>query len=215
VNDNTLMVPDRCLDPSRPKVESWFNSLENGFTLSRHDSPISWRCIDNHMPCVVSYQSGPRGAESFVTDKGLSVYADPSPAAAEKLGKREGDYWIDFPLMKGSSIMGKLSIPCDPKLTPERFQMFEILAGIVGESLLRVAEREHATFWPGQIADRIRTETSKMLEELSPLQVALALMEQESPPSHLGAESYWMNFRSALMSLHDRITLLPRVARSE
>ncbi len=143
---------------------------------ARAPGQLSWKCIEDGMPVVLKYDPRKKLGERFHTERGLLVIADPDPHEARTLDKKVGDYWIDFPLMRSKEdVFGKITLPCESNLSPERFEMFCVFSEMAGESFkrLRVMDEQRA----GAEARDIKTEVT---EKIQPLDVTLALYQELS-----------------------------------
>jgi PAS domain-containing protein len=133
------------------------------------DAGISWRCIRERRPIVSCYDPSRCQAEEFFTERGLMVIAQNHPVEADKLNKTPNDYWIDFPLTRNKQAFGKLTMPCEATLSPERFEMFCVFAEMAGDIFSRLLRSSEA---PAQL-----DLSMNILEEIQPLDVAHAFYE--------------------------------------
>jgi hypothetical protein len=143
---------------------------------ARCPGQLSWKCIEDVMPVVLKFDPGRKLGEKFHTERGLLVIADPDPGEAQKLGKKPGDYWIDFPLMRSKEdVFGKITLPCESNLSPERFEMFCVFSGMAGESFkrLRALNEQRA----GASTRDVRIE---LIERIQPLDATFALYRELS-----------------------------------
>jgi hypothetical protein len=174
--DNDELIPDRCIDPGRPEVQKTFQTF-GAIRLPERSDSTTWKCINTRKPHVFSYDESRNDGDAFYTDLGLPVIVQNDPPEAVKLGKKPGDYWIDFPLMDGDNIFGKFTLPCRPTLTPERFQMFDVLARLVGESLASIATSGQQPEATAQLArDHLRRVQTELYERLGPIAAWRELM---------------------------------------
>ena len=161
--------PDTCVDPERPAIKTNFLQVR---LPDRDDSP-TWHVIQKKEPHAFSFDQSKKDAEVFVTHQGLRVIAQPNPHAPDLLGKKPGDFWIDFPLMRGDDVIGKFTIPCPHDMTPERFQMFNVLSGLVSETLQRLSQRQ-----PPLTAEMLSQKRGQLTDALAPLDVLSALVHR-------------------------------------
>ncbi len=136
------LIPGMCIDPGRPLVAAAFREVR---IPSQDQSPFSWAAIRNKEPKVFYYllpgEKAICGGQTFHTPRGLAVTAIEEAPESEKLGKQPGDYWIDFPLMVGPRVTGKLTLPCGAGLSPERVEMLRALAALGGTALERLEQQ--------------------------------------------------------------------------
>ena len=200
------LIPEKCLDPDRPHIAAAFYNVA---LPPRNDSP-TWVAVNTRQPHVFAYIPEMADGECFVTPLGLTVIAQSDPPEKETLGKAKRDYWIDFPLMKGTEVIGKFTIPCGPNISPEQFQMFNTLTSIVGSSLSLVAERE-AKGGRGSRSEieRVRRLQSALLDQLGPLEILReAGEEQPGDRGPFNFATYAGQIASALDQMRERIEQL-------
>jgi hypothetical protein len=188
--ENDRLVPDYSIDPERPTIAAGFHRTQ----LPLRDSSATWLAVSTGRPHVFSYQPDRQEGEVYVTAHGLPVYAQRVPPEADLLGKRPDDYWIDFPLKEGESCFGKLTIPCSYDLTPERFQMFEVLSSVVSETLQSMRAR------PTNI-EELEKLRSDLYNSLSHLEVLGELFERCMGEERFGtqdAKALRLAFQSAI-----------------
>ncbi len=141
--------------------------FEKGILLAPPAGPSeeSWMSFEQREPIVFCYTSEDR---SFRTKMGLKVEGVSRPNCT--LLKLPNEYWIDVPLLAGTSALGKISVQCDADLPPEHFEflkVFSAMASVILEGFgaredsirIEVAERslaklshtigtKHAWLWP-------------------------------------------------------------------
>lgn len=167
------LKPAQCID-SREEVARDFSTVQ---LPRRGAEPYTWLTIEEGRPSVFHFSNPSfRPGDRFFTPRGLEVIHSSEPPEHTRLGKRLGDYWIDFPLMAGSGCIGKFTLPCDENLSPERLEMLRVFAGIAGDVLLRIRDR----LSPEELAVRRATRRvrKRMLAGLQGLSVALKLIEE-------------------------------------
>lgn len=141
------LIPDTCIDPRRPDVKRVFETINSVTLPRRSEDRLCWAAINTGSPQVFCFDPGKEHGAIFYTSRGLSVTVYNAPPERAKLGKREGDFWIDFPLKGSGGPFGKLTLPCgsdfECELSPERFEMYGVFADIAGEVLKRI-EKDRA-----------------------------------------------------------------------
>jgi hypothetical protein len=143
---------------------------------------VTWRSVIEGRPFVFCWDITRKFGDPFYTSRGLQVIASPNPPGAEALPKKPGDYWIDFPLMRSrDNVFGKLTLPCEETLSPERFEMFRVFSEMAGEIFKRVSEltkvissRERRLLTEN-IVRNLKTEVAASVK---PLDITLALYKQ-------------------------------------
>jgi len=128
--------------------------------LPRRGEPESrtWLCIEGREPLVFCWNEQREDAEVIVTPAGLyAINANP-PKCPNEIHKAPGNFWIDFPLITKTAVLGKLSLSCDENLQPEQFELIKMLAAMASglfDAFLRrdqmhdqmVADSENRALW--------------------------------------------------------------------
>ncbi|MFN7919470.1 MAG: hypothetical protein U0Q16_05195 [Bryobacteraceae bacterium] len=127
--EKNQLTAETCID-SREGVQERFKGLKLRDESSLH-------CVKTGEAAVFWYPDKEIDLSQgrHFTKRGLEVIVSADPPKKDELEKKKGDYWIDFPLKYGTKVEGKFTLPCDQDLSPERFEMYQALANILGEVL--------------------------------------------------------------------------------
>jgi signal transduction histidine kinase len=102
---------------------------------------IDWWSIDEREPFVFCWREDlPPG--KHVTKFGLRAHNEPKPKQPAELGKKPGDYWIDFPLIMQEKVLGKICLQCDENLRPEEFELLKIISGMAADLFTDAVQQE-------------------------------------------------------------------------
>ena len=117
---------------------------------SAAEQPYVWECISKKGPVVFrrARESEPLG--ETLTKEGLPVQVvednlDP------RLKKKPGEYWLDFPLLAGEEVIGKICLQCDASLLQERLDLLSVLSKLSGVILGAILQREE---WVQRAAEK-------------------------------------------------------------
>lgn len=161
------LEPDKCVD-GRATVVREFSQVR---LPRRGGDKYTWLTIEEGKPKVFHFSEPPcKTGDIFFTPRGLEVIRSVNPPEATRLGKKPGDYWIDFPLMAGSGCIGKFTLPCDENLSPERLEMLRVLAAIAGDVLLRRLAADKS------VQRETSSSRAEVLSDLATLSVLLELI---------------------------------------
>ncbi|MEK7995976.1 MAG: hypothetical protein AAB403_19425, partial [Planctomycetota bacterium] len=144
----------------------------------REGGEHSWASVDENKAMVFCYTGDNL---QFRTRNGLEVQGT-GIACRGALTKKEGEYWIDAPLVAGSKTLGKMTLQCAEDLLPEQFDFHQVFFALVA-TLLGVhmeheraqSERDHvARQTLGMISHNLATRTAgispliRLYEDLEP-----------------------------------------------
>jgi len=107
-------------------------------------SPETWLCVDRREPCVFAWKDECPGETTFQTSKGLTVLNAKDSKCPETVRKRPGDFWIDFPLLTSTKVLGKITLQCDEDMLPERHELLRVLSRLSSSLLDAFSERDEA-----------------------------------------------------------------------
>jgi signal transduction histidine kinase/GAF domain-containing protein len=102
----------------------------------------SWRCIDLGLPVVFCYVPDRESWSTIHTSNGLEATNVNPPSCAGVTEKQPGDFWIDFPLLAGDRVLGKLTLDCKDDLRPEQFAFLKVLALMLAKLLEAIQRRD-------------------------------------------------------------------------
>jgi nitrogen-specific signal transduction histidine kinase len=106
------------------------DSPTNKVLLPRRGDPEfrTWDCIENRSPMVACWNDEHDNRSQIITGFGLEATNARPPRCPHEIAKEPGDFWIDLPLLTRYSVLGKLTLSCDPHLKPEDFHLLRLLA---------------------------------------------------------------------------------------
>ncbi|MEK7407041.1 MAG: ATP-binding protein [Acidobacteriota bacterium] len=100
----------------------------------------SWTCVDENKAMVFCYTGDNK---QFRTRNGLEVQGTSKPCRGP-LTKKQGEYWIDGPLVAGNKTLGKITLQSEKHLLPEQFGFYEVFFALVATLLGVHMEHERA-----------------------------------------------------------------------
>jgi PAS domain-containing protein len=170
-----------------PAVEQRF--LEGKFVLEKRPH-IDWWSIDQRTPVVFCWRNDQPNGTQHVTKFGLRAHNVQNPKQPPELGKKPGDYWIDFPLIMQEKVLGKICLQCDENLRPEEFELLKIISGMAADLFTDAVQQENF------ISERLQESMNKAVEKtigtiahnlvtrfggLSPVHARYELLESKFP----------------------------------
>jgi hypothetical protein len=142
-----------------PDLGSVFDSGE--VTLPPQNDAASseaWLCIAMRRPIVFCHFKGKPDREVLVTPRGLEAINIQDPKCPPLVAKKEGEFWIDFPLLGEDRPLGKLTLHCHSRrYNPEDWEFLRVLCTLTSEllqaSLAWEKENEKKAIWMRQSAE--------------------------------------------------------------
>lgn len=104
-----------------------------------------WHCLQQGAPAIFTTDSSKPWNEPFLIDAGLSIMNVKDPGDPNYLAKRDGDRWIDFPLIPAAQsgrLFGKCSIQCPETLNSESLRQLDMLVTAASTAWNVVLDRQ-------------------------------------------------------------------------
>jgi len=160
------------------KDEQAFNS---GKVILHRDNAAewdNWASLDQGEPIVFCYNPKLKDREKTLTLYGLPVCNVRDPGDKAFLGKRPGDYWVDFPFKAEGKPLGKLTLDCTEELRPEHLELLKVLAEMMSgllDALLRGKHYKEKAQWVQEAAETSMAQAMhNVVNILAPLETLLA-----------------------------------------
>lgn len=123
--------------------------------LRTDPTTLNWKCIDDKNPVVFYWDESREDEASWLTENGLRVINVKTPFWPPELHKKQGEMWIDFPLITEEKTLGKMCLQCDPDFHPEDFEMLKVLSrGLLDAFVRREREFERQKKMAKDAADK-------------------------------------------------------------
>ena len=157
-------VPDRfvskaCFGLGDPPLEEEFRAGRIVLASRIEPGHESWVCVEQEEPLVFGCCPDlPEQWEHF-TRQGLEVINVRNSNCPSRLEKRRGDFWIDFPLLAGKRVLGKITLQCDEDYRPEDFAFLKVLFAVTRQ-LLETSIRWGRMSWIQEASERAVADTS-------------------------------------------------------
>jgi two-component sensor histidine kinase len=138
----------------------------------------SWKSVKERLPLVFCLKPEMADGAIYTNQYGLDAINTREPGCPKELEKHPGDFWIDFPLAAGKSMLGKITLHCDENLTPEQFGFLKVLcemtAGVFAQ-FEKQREHDRRERWVCEAAERAMATTAHNLaSRLGPMPVLLS-----------------------------------------
>jgi len=104
-----------------------------------------WLSIDRNQPIVFCWKPAIPINSEVRTPYGLTALNVNPEKSPIPVRKKEGQFWIDFPLSTGDKVLGKVCLHCDENLRPEDFELLKVLSEMAA-GLLDAALRRDSAF---------------------------------------------------------------------
>ena len=145
VNESELMSLS-CFGP-KPDVEQWEDKFNRGgYVIPRYDDDYrweGWECLKKKSPLVL-FCDPERDDRELVKNKyGLVAMNCRNQRCPPELQKKDGEYWIDFPLFTSDRLFGKLTLEWQPKGRPEDVRTLAIFCELTSLLLSGAVRREN------------------------------------------------------------------------
>ena|GEM_PF-946751 len=110
-------------------VEESFNDGKIVLTAPRSEKGhYDWLCVNRKKPIVFCWNDDLPNGDEIVTNQGINVVNWIDPQQHPDIKKKPGDFWMDFPLMDGSKVLGKVCLELDENLRQEDFSLLSRLS---------------------------------------------------------------------------------------
>lgn len=114
-------------DDLSPIAAEDFNSGK--ITLApRSDTHRDWLCINKRKPIVFCWKEDLADGAKITTSQGIEALNWINPQQHPAIKKKPGDFWLDFPLIDGKNVLGKVCLELDENLRQEDFSLLSILS---------------------------------------------------------------------------------------
>jgi signal transduction histidine kinase/PAS domain-containing protein len=154
---------------SEPDVQQWqdkFNS--GGYVIPRYDNSDlrweGWECLKKRRPLVLFYDPTRDDRELVKNKYGLEAVNCRDQKCPPELKKKEGEYWIDFPLFTAERVFGKLTLQWDSWRSPEDertlSRLCELTSMLLEEAVHRENYAQEALHW---VLHDIKTPPAQLL----------------------------------------------------
>jgi len=106
-------------------------------------APYEWECMKGD-PVVFCWKPGYKRGEIYYTPFGLPAINWPHPEQPPQIAKKEGDFWVDFPLISEGEQLGKICLQCNENFQPEHFLLLKNLSSSFADILSTSIRRQQA-----------------------------------------------------------------------
>jgi len=174
-DDPDCFVSTDCFGIEDTRLQRAFKSRKISLPSRRQPGHEAWVCIDQDKPLVFGCDPNLKDRELFFSTKGLEVVNVRESHCPRRLEKNPGDMWIDFPLIAGRQVLGKITLECNDDYRPEDFAFLVILC-VLTKRLLEASIRwEERMSWIHEASERAIADTSHHIAtSLASLPVLLA-----------------------------------------
>lgn len=162
------LVDTKCPDVLRSaralghSTEESQHFADGHYSMNRHDPNRgdTWKCLETGEPRIHQWNRSTHAPPEEKTVRGVTVYNLVEPVFRQPW-KKEGDVWIDLPLMAPGRAIGKLTIHlgqnlhCD--LEPEEFELLKLFTALFGALLDALDQQEK---WVREAAKRAMADTA-------------------------------------------------------
>ena len=190
--------------------------------LSRRvDGGVSWLCIEQKSPVVLSTSRARKAHEQYTTPQGLTILNVKDAACPAYLIKKDGDRWVELPLFyrEDEQPLGKISMECPLDLTFEQFKHLQILAeaasaGFAAIEAREAREAEEAKVRRGEML-RVIGETSHQLKSKLASLATLGERFLQGDPGSAELNAEWAKRLKDIQEMLDSVKLRLRPLRCE
>ena len=107
----------------------------------------SWICVNEKSPTVFYCAREGEKSTTIRSERGLVAQVIVDPQCPVELQKQPGDFWIDFPILRGADVLGKVTLACDPKaFGPEDLEFLKLLAKLLSVQLNAIKQSEEIKY---------------------------------------------------------------------
>lgn len=126
--------------------------------------------IANEQPEAFCFDPKSCDGEVETLPTGLRIRIVSHPKQCERLKKEEGDVWVDFPLIQGKKVLGKITLDCSRGYSPEEFELLKVLyrmaSSLLGSAVVWESNLAEERIWMQRASERAMSDASHHLKNV-------------------------------------------------